>query len=550
MRKSRIAVGVLVLAGVLGADVGAAEMNVWTMLGSERAQPETAPNGQSAVTIKCAKNEYEPFQLIVTAKGGDVKVTDLDVSDLVGGGGKTIARSNITLFREHFIEVKKATYRCSTPPGWWPDALVPFVNPLNGSRIAEARIVALPCEVKAGKNQPFWADVYVPKDSAAGMYRGKVTIVADGVASVDVPVELEVWDFVLPDTPTVRSHFGGFGRAATFHKMKPNDEAFRAVDMRYLEVCASHRITPDVPGYLKPKANPDGSLDSTTTHAELKAFMDRLRVNAFSVPFSAYPDPLGKNRDKTKRFLSAYYEYLKQNGWEKGNYVYILDEPNDAKAYEEVRQRAALVHEAQRGLRVLCTEQTVSSDPKWGILAGAVDIWVPLWPLHDEKTAAERLAAGDELWSYTALCQGKSESPFWQIDFPVLNYRVPLWINWRYRMTGLLYWSMVHWKDVEDVWTDSLTCYRKYNGEGSLFYPGLDAGFDGPVVSMRLKNIREGMEDYEYMQMLADLGERAFADDVVRTVGRSWFDWEKDASRALAARARLAERIVEKKQKQ
>jgi hypothetical protein len=35
--------------------------------------------------------------------------------------------------------------------------------------------------------------------------------------------------------------------------------------------------------------------------------------------------------------------------------------------------------------------------------------------------------------------------------------------------------------------------------------------FAGPVVSIRLKNIREGMEDYECMQILPDLVERSAA---------------------------------------
>jgi hypothetical protein len=522
-------------------------MEVWTMLASDRAQPETPPSGQRTVSIQCAKNEYEPFQVIITAQGGDLKITDVSVSDLVSEDGKRIAKSNITLFREHFIEIKQASPRCTTPPGWWPDALIPFVNPMDGSPLKNARFVALPCEVKAGKNQPFWVDVFVPKDAAAGIYNGKVTVTAENLAPVTVPVELKVYDFALPDTPTVQSEFGGMGGAAAAHKMKPNDEAWRPIEMRYLEACAAHRITPQIPSYMRPKANPDGTLDTATTHVDLKAYMERLHVNAISVPFSAYKDPLNESRDKTKKFLDYYYQYLKQNGWEKGNYIYILDEPNDEKAYQQVRDRAALVHEANKALRVLCTEQTLSSNPKWGTLVGAVDIWVPLWPLHDEKTAAERLAAGEALWSYTALCQGKDPSPWWEIDFPVLNYRVPLWINWRCRMTGLLYWSMVHWKDVKDVWTEPLTCYKKYNGEGSLFYPGADAGFDGPVASIRLKNTREGMEDYEYMQILSDLGERAFVDEVVRGVGRSWFDWEKDPAKLYAARARLAQKIVEGK---
>jgi hypothetical protein len=33
----------------------------------------------------------------------------------------------------------------------------------------------------------------------------------------------------------------------------------------------------------------------------------------------------------------------------------------------------------------------------------------------------------------------------------------------------------------------------------SLSYPGVDAGVQGLVASIRLKEIREGLEDYQYL---------------------------------------------------
>jgi hypothetical protein len=35
--------------------------------------------------------------------------------------------------------------------------------------------------------------------------------------------------------------------------------------------------------------------------------------------------------------------------------------------------------------------------------------------------------------------------------------------------------------------------------EGSLLYPGADVGVQGFIPSIRLKQIREGLEDYEYL---------------------------------------------------
>jgi hypothetical protein len=40
--------------------------------------------------------------------------------------------------------------------------------------------------------------------------------------------------------------------------------------------------------------------------------------------------------------------------------------------------------------------------------------------MFQEAAAKERLAAGEEIWSYTALCQGSphDDTPFWELDLP------------------------------------------------------------------------------------------------------------------------------------
>jgi len=71
------------------------------------------------------------------------------------------------------------------------------------------------------------------------------------------------------------------------------------------------------------------------------------------------------------------------------------------------------------------------------------------------------------------------------------------------RREGILYWATDNWTKVDcDPWSETET-FPTGNGDGSLLYPGRD--FKGPVASMRLKMLREGLEDYE---LLARLGER------------------------------------------
>lgn len=528
----------------------AAELTYWVINGTTRVKPDSSPGDNKSAVIKAAKNEYEPFQVILQSQE-NLKKVDVAVSDLVGSGGK-IGKENITLFREHFVYVRVPSYRCDNPPGWYPDALIPFVNPVTGERVEpkDVRFVAVPFDLWKGINEAIWVDVFVPKDASAGEYTGSMTITVNGNEALKIPINLTVWDFALPDVPSMQADFGGYNRVGKWHNVAADSEEFRQIEMRYCQIMADHRVCPIIPNQLHPKPNPDGSISTVETHPLLKEFIEKMRINSFRMRFGTgypYSDPLGQNRDKAIRYLRELYDYLKANGWDKMAYTYIIDEPNDAEAYDRVRAYAELLHEANPELKFLCTEQTKPQDPNWGNFFGYVDVWVPLWPLHDEETAKERLADGDELWSYTALCQGKEPSPFWQLDFPVLNYRIPTWGSWRYQMTGLLYWSVVFWERVRDPWIDQLTIYGRYNGDGSILYPGSDAGIAGPVGSIRLKNIREGMEDYEYLKILADLGDKEFVDKEVDKIFQTWFSWEKEPDKLMEARERLAKRILDYK---
>jgi hypothetical protein len=527
-------------------------LQVYAVDGLTRVRPRGTLPPTTEVAIKAARNEYEPFQVVVRAGSAGLSSVNVEVGDLRGHHGQVIPRQNLTLYREHYVSVTKPCPKSKEGAGDYPDALIPFVNPLDGKPIRNARFVAAPFDVAPDANQPVWADVFVPKDATPGTYSGEVKVTAANQKAVTIPVRLTVWDFSLPDKPTTRSNFGGVdGGVAKRHHLAENSPEARALERRYAQAMAAHRLCPPIPQYLLPAVRLDGSIDPAPTHGALKEWIEAFQVTG--IPLNLVGgDPLGQDRPRNVRYLHDMYAYLKANDWEKMAYIYVLDEPNDAKAYEEVRQRGKLIHEAQPGIKVLCTEQPTPEQPEWGTLVGSVDIWVPLWALCEERSAAERLHAGDELWSYTALCQGKpgADTPYWEMDFPLLDYRIPLWMNWRNGITGLLYWTTVYWDVAGDVWTNSVTYAPGpktfYNGEGSLFYPGVDAGFAGPVTSIRLKQIREGLEDYEYLKLLVDAREGEFAMQTVQALARSWSDWDTNPAHLHEAREKLAQRLIQK----
>jgi hypothetical protein len=403
--------------------------------------------------------------------------------------------------------------------------------------------------------------VHVPKDAVAGTYRGAFQVRATGVDSVEIPVELVIWDFVLPDGPTHENHFGGFGPVAASFNLSTASEEYQRIEARFIEMMANHRINPPLPHRLRPTVAEDGVVSFDEEMDQLFAeFMEKHHVTNVGVPGSPFSQASEEDREKTCDYYRSWYAYLEGKGWEKGAYLYMLDEPNDAIAYERVRDLGALVQEAEPRLRRVVVEQPYTQDPEWGTLDGSLDIWCPLFGFIHEPSVKRVQEQGDEVWSYTALVQRPpseyypdfdsvdgEDPPYWQIDFPVTAYRIAPWLNRRYGITGLLYWSTVCWSyPNRNPWHDP--GFRiSYNGEGSLFYPGTDAGIEGPIASIRLKNLRDGMEDYEYFAILADLGGEEAVEQIVREAVPTWGTWKQDPYLLPQLRRRLAEEILKRR---
>jgi hypothetical protein len=563
----------------------ASERIILTALNSmERISQDQKDEGAGTVKISSARNEVESFQIVVSAPKENINVIEVEISDLVSSEGSKIEKDDVKLFREEYVRVRLSSPRAELPPGLYPDPLVPFINPvtnkpiepLNQSRERWGEAVktsgydmyAVPFEVFKGQNQAIWADVYVPKNVPAGEYNGQLRVLARGGISEQIPITVTVWDFTLPDGPTHRNHFGSFGNVARYFSIERNSDRFKQIEMRYCRAMSEHRINPPIPSYLLPQTNDDGSLKIIPErHTALKEFITKFHVTDFEIPRAPFARLPGstlrsdyktisrENRIKAQRYYREFYKYLKDNGWEKGAYLYMLDEPNLRENYEQVLVLGRLVHEAVPQLKCLVVEQMYLQDPCWPDIDPAVDIWCPLWSFIDRESINDKIAHGDEVWSYTALVQRAPryhpqyqtvkdvDPPYWHIDRPLTVYRAPTWINYQYDITGLLYWSTV--TTVIEPWYNPAFAHpRHYNGGGFLFYPGVPCGIDGPVISMRLKNLRDGMEDYEYFAILERLTDKKTVKKIIDTIAPNWWDFSKDPNKFLAAREKIAQQIL------
>lgn len=51
-----------------------------------------------------------------------------------------------------------------------------------------------------------------------------------------------------------------------------------------------------------------------------------------------------------------------------------------------------------------------------------------------------------------------------------------------------------------------------YAGASMIFYPGAKFGYDGPIPSIRLKTMRRGLQDFEYLRLIEKSGKKSRAD--------------------------------------
>src|SRR5439155_13557469 len=167
--------------------------------------PETLSN---SIQIAAARNEFEPFQIVLRSESRDIANVDFQASDLKSSNGAILSKDNITIYFERFMNLREPS-SIEGKAGEWPDPLIPRVDRYYG----ETRN-AFPFTLTRGRNQPVWIEVYVPPSTPAGNYKGSVTVAMGGKPALFVPLTLQVWKFDLPSTSSLKNSFGFNGTTA------------------------------------------------------------------------------------------------------------------------------------------------------------------------------------------------------------------------------------------------------------------------------------------------------------------------------------------------
>ena len=547
--------------------------------------------GETQAFISAARGEYESFQVVVSPReGGDLKNVEVEVSDLSSESGSySIPRRCVEAYLVGYIQNREAGYPVEHV-GLWPDPLMPL-KPFN---------------VKDGEVQPVWVTVYVPRDAREGLYKGTVTIRPQGLGERMVTVKLRVWGFSLPSTPHLKTAFGftTLDHGSAFRRFYPA-ERFNQKEIikRFLSVLRRHGVNILWYGYVTTRdpyllrVVKDGGVwryDFTEVEELLEFIVSEgFSFNIFAPTywyeasglFALNPllkefDYLGDKVYSSEEFelvvrqlLESYVDYLRKRGWLDRAICYISDEPRRERDFIHAKRIAHLVKEVSPTLKTVIASGYIIPS----VAGEDVDVWCVHLGCFEEgrRLIEERRAEGDEIWWYV------SNSPNYPyptlfLDFPAVSHRIIFWMAWKYGVKGFGYWNTTYWHDGQltdnfredpeerwpkGPWNPLFNAKTPANGCGQLIYPGPD----GPIVSIRLSIVRDGIEDYEYlyqlnkrvemlreaMQRSPDRDLKALMSRARRTLDRidelvrSTAEYEKNPDKIYKVRNEVAELIEE-----
>ena len=516
---------------------------------------------KSRVSLAAARNEFVAFQVVVET---DEPVTGLTVrlDELTGPGGVKIVAPNVALYKAWYLHVTEASTgyeRLWLGPGWYADALLPAGR--DG-----AVALSIPDERNGigstQTNHSVWVDVFVPAardDAPPGTYKGEVVVSHSG-GERKIAVEVEVWDFALPEEIHCRGDIWNGTLKGMPHEL----------EMKYYQMARRHRFQPGVCFY-RPKLEVKGTkvtIDWTEYDRRIGKYLDGTaftKANGYWGPGQGVPIghmilpfdcergenvkrawPMATPKDgPTSEFEAVWIETAKQvkehfeadprmKKVEKIIFMDSLDESYYQAAYDKMIYFRKLLN---RGLGEDWFKYRIDGGyPRKAMnqLHPYVDLWVCATIGFDLKKMKDFRAKGVETWVYgTAIYEtskaGGSCGSNTFLDLDVLTGRCLGWVAWKYR-TGYCSWEFdAYWDNVNNVhdpdrnWTDAINFRHKasnvaYNGSGNFIYRGKPMGLDGPVPSIRLKAHRRGFQDYEYFWLLKQAGQGKLADKLVNSV--------------------------------
>ena len=476
--------------------------------------------GAAALSYETVKNEYESCQLILSAEK-EIDRFILKTSDLKNGSN-VLSAENFEVYVQKYI-----TYTYQATSGHMPDALLPMdaADKYNENKIA------------AGENGAFWVTIYVPKEIEAGLYEGTFELIMegkDGEEKQDIPVSVNVYDYTLTDELNARSLFSWrYDQTAV-------GELDGSIDMMtyYYEFFQKYRISM--------QSLPLETLSGQEFADAVVKYYDQLSSYCLLSNIGNITGNLLYEEEAVREQILAIAAISspEKNYFGKAM-AYFQDEPDfpnlaqnvlkNARTYKTFLQNAVDVIKADKTgkydnfKKIKNWEESILGIPS--IIPEYTEEWLyeneytevgqallqelsclcPQWAKTTDENLTKLKALCDkydiELWWYGC---DSPEAPFptYHIgDENLLSSRTVTWIQSKYDIEGNLYWDTAGYTDNQtylyiDVyeWPYRSEKFAWEAGDGNLCYPGAPYGVYGALPSIRLMSIRDGMEEYEFLE--------------------------------------------------
>jgi len=532
----------------------------WALSTDKILRTRLEPLPQARPLIELARNEAEAIQLVLMPMRDLSGVRVALVGAFVAAGGGTIGPGHVSIAPVGYVKTRKPPYRVSSV-GWWPDPILTDVAAVD---------------LVAHAWQPFWIEVTVPADQPAGIYRGSIEITARGIPPTRVPLTVRVWDFALADGSALPVAFAFINEQdARIPSVYFNDpevsqawtEAYRKrlsaeeiedprvrrcleIRNQFAEIMFEHRLSPDRIYRADPPA-PEQVVEWRRRGASRFCIL-----HVGSLPSLKKGQPYPKAR--TRKILATLETVIPQ--YEKAGvldmaYIYCFDEVR-GNQFAAMRDVLGQIKDRWPAIPIV----TTARDMSFGIDSGldeVIDVWTPLTPDYAARADAREAARkrGRQVWWYVCCGPHHPHANFF-IEYSGTEHRLlPGFMAHKMDCEGFLYYGMATWRKYhrrpDGSWDKSFrtqpmrgapltdwaaSSYQRYNGDGNFLYPRPG----GPVPSTRLKNLRDGLEDYMFASML----ERALG-----TVERAEVDmsgrWCRQARKALAIDPRVISSLKE-----
>ncbi len=484
--------------------------------------------------LSAARKEYEGIQLILLGHPDkDIKINNISISECRDAtSGDAIPRNAITIGKIGDVKSEK------------PDIPVPFVGKFPDPIFEGTTNFIL----KKQEFMPVFLKVNI--DAAqSGHYQG-IIAVDSSAGKLELPLSIRVYDFELPEKGSLRTALCFFEQY--YEKWYGKPKLSLPERIKIYDFLLSYRLSPN--NIYHPRSEYPG-FDALQ---KIKGKTNFFTLGNWGGGSRLLPDAVLSEKIKYYRQEIAKVQEL---GMTDDMYFYSYDEISHHEInIPAARQMSGALKKAFPQLRLLQT-----SFPNENI-RDIFNVWCPIF---DEFVSAPKRKLlndlkerGDEIWWYAADAPVKPYPNFF-LDYPVFDCRIIGTLSYKYQVTGLLYWSINReWETnlgTREQWEQS-GAWKPYifhiihktrknkNGMGNLVYPGRNGEL---LPSLRLENLRDGLEDYEYLVLLKKLAAKLPENDPDRTeaekllkippaVARAVNDYSADPQHLITYREQVA----------